>query len=754
MAEENGTNVSYFLSLNSGDGNKALSVTTSQENSSSQKTTKTEKKQTKQPAPAVPAVSPEVAAKRFTVLRSIAEECITDDDLKKLLSKKANFRLYDGFEPSGRMHIAQGVFKAINVNKCTSNGGTFVFWVADWFALMNDKMGGDLEKIKTVGQYLIEVWKAAGMDMDNVEFRWASDDIINDAQKYWAQVIDIAKRFTVARIMKCCQIMGRLENNLTAAQILYPMMQCADVFYLGANICQLGLDQRKVNMLAREYCDSKGIKLKPVILSHHMLYGLKQGQEKMSKSDPDSAVFMEDSEEDIRRKIMGAYCPSKAEASTEKVDKGEYVMHLVEDELKNPCLDYIQYICMSEEGSVFAANGKEYDDFNILRKDFIAGKISELDIKEGLIHSLNERIAPVRKHFAENQEAKRVFELVQQYKRDGKKPGLKSFRRHDHFKGVENEIAVAFAPILSSTNISIASLFNLVLEIQAMPESNKKALVIPDLSAIALNSYSQHKKTDPAKIVRAAYDLLLSGLKALIPETMENVSICFQSKTMLENPSDYWISVINVGRHFPLQTVLDANGNSPQAGAVFAALLHVSDVITMRASRLICTSRAQGLLHELALSYFTESGQTELSAPTVIQIPSVSTKLREGDMKNVNFTGGDLFLSDSKAEVKKKIKQSFCAEGNVDFCPPLELAKFAAIELTGSITIGEKKYDQTETLVADFAQKKLHPSELKPAVTEAMLAVYSSLEAQFNAEPAKSAKVTLAGYAKKINKKN
>ena len=35
--------------------------------------------------------------------------------------------------------------------------GTFIFWVADWFALMNDKMGGDLDKIKTVGEYLVEV---------------------------------------------------------------------------------------------------------------------------------------------------------------------------------------------------------------------------------------------------------------------------------------------------------------------------------------------------------------------------------------------------------------------------------------------------------------------------------------------------------------------------------------------------------------------------------------------------------------------
>jgi tyrosyl-tRNA synthetase len=49
---------------------------------------------------------------------------------------------------------------------------------------------------------------------------------------------------------------------------------------LQADICQLGMDQRKVNMLAREYCDaaSPKIKFKPVILSHHMLMGLKEGE--------------------------------------------------------------------------------------------------------------------------------------------------------------------------------------------------------------------------------------------------------------------------------------------------------------------------------------------------------------------------------------------------------------------------------------------------------------------------------------------
>jgi len=37
--------------------------------------------------------------------------------------------------------------KSINVNKLTTAGAIFIFWVADWFALLNNKMDGDLEKI-------------------------------------------------------------------------------------------------------------------------------------------------------------------------------------------------------------------------------------------------------------------------------------------------------------------------------------------------------------------------------------------------------------------------------------------------------------------------------------------------------------------------------------------------------------------------------------------------------------------------------
>ena len=235
-------------------------------------------------------------SQRVAIAASVGEECITMQELETILSKKTTRPIaYDGFEPSGRMHIAQGILKAINVNKLTSVGCDFVFWVADWFALLNNKIGGDIDKIRIVGQYMIEVWKAAGMDMDNVYFRWCSDDINNNSNEYWLRVIEISKMFSITRTKRCCTILGRAESgDMPTANLLYACMQCSDIFFLKADICQLGMDQRKVNMLAREYaekCSAQKKKKKskqsvypPVVISHHMLMGLKQGQEKMSKS--------------------------------------------------------------------------------------------------------------------------------------------------------------------------------------------------------------------------------------------------------------------------------------------------------------------------------------------------------------------------------------------------------------------------------------------------------------------------------------
>jgi len=170
---------------------------------------------------------------RYELCRKVGEECVQEAELRALLQSKAHPIAYDGFEPSGRMHIAQGVLKSINVNRLTRAGVQFFFWVADLFAMMNGKYDGDLKKIRICGQYFVEVWRAAGMEMDNVFFLWASDEINAKSNEYIVRMIDIARRFNVPRIVRCCTIMGRKEeDDLSAAQIFYPCMQANDIFFL------------------------------------------------------------------------------------------------------------------------------------------------------------------------------------------------------------------------------------------------------------------------------------------------------------------------------------------------------------------------------------------------------------------------------------------------------------------------------------------------------------------------------------------
>src|SRR3989338_7876159 len=130
--------------------------------------------------------------KRIEVIKQVGEEIITEEELKKLLSEKKNPIAYDGFEPSGtNIHIAQGLLRAININKMTRAGCKFKILIADWHAWANNKFDGNLEHIQKVGKYLIEVWKACDMDMDNVEFVRVSDMVKDD--NYWKTVMQIAR---------------------------------------------------------------------------------------------------------------------------------------------------------------------------------------------------------------------------------------------------------------------------------------------------------------------------------------------------------------------------------------------------------------------------------------------------------------------------------------------------------------------------------------------------------------------------------
>jgi tyrosyl-tRNA synthetase len=348
--------------------------------------------------------------KRMELIKSAGEEIITEQELRELLQTKPHPIAYDGFEPSGLAHIPFGVYRALLLKDLLKAGVHFKLWLADSFAWINNKMGGDLEKIRKVGEYFIEVWKAAGIDMKKVDVLWATDAFSD--KEYWKKVILIAKSTTVNRATRALTIMGRKEGELTeTAQYFYPMMQTADIFYLKADICQLGLDQRRANILAREVGPKLGF-WKPVVVSHHMLMGLEGVKQpegfdakydieissKMSKSKPQTCIFVHDSYEAIRKKIANAYCAPK-------------------EILNNPILDYSKHIIFRafktmriERDKKFGGDVK-FASYPDLEKAFVNGELHPTDLKNSVADYLEELISPIRKHF-EKGKAKQLYESV------------------------------------------------------------------------------------------------------------------------------------------------------------------------------------------------------------------------------------------------------------------------------------------------------------------------------------------------------
>lgn len=350
------------------------------------------------------------------IMRPPTEEVITPQELRQLLETNEKPIAYDGFEPSGLAHIPFAILRAIKLQDMLEAGCRFKLLLADWHAMINRKMGGDLEKIKNVGRYLIEVWKAAGIDINRVELVWASD--VASDRDYWKLVISVAKEVTLKRLLRCLPIMGRQEAELSeAAQLFYPAMQVADIFYMKVDICQLGLDQRRANILAREIGPKIGL-WKPVAVHHHMLMGLSgpveamgmdddyqidiQISSKMSKSKPETSIYVHDTREIIEKKIRDAYCPPRE------------IKH-------NPIVEYCKYIIFPKLGKLYIQRPSKYggdilyENFDQLKKDYEEGKLHPLDLKIAVADALDRILDPIRRYFENNKEAKELYKLVLSY---------------------------------------------------------------------------------------------------------------------------------------------------------------------------------------------------------------------------------------------------------------------------------------------------------------------------------------------------
>jgi tyrosyl-tRNA synthetase len=354
----------------------------------------------------------DIETKMELVCRPPTEEVLTPDDLKQLLQTEEHPIAYNGWEPSGLVHLGTGLVCAYKIKDCIEAGIRYKAYLSTWHAWLNNKMGGDLKLIRKAAELFKHSWIALGVPPEKVEFIY-SDELYDDVD-YWAKVVLIAKNLSIARVTRTLEVAGRKESEARhVSDYMYTPMQVADIFHMEVKICQLGMDQRKANVVARELGERLGC-WKPVCVHHSYLQGLvkppvwpipKEREReilssiKMSKSRPDTCIFIYDSPEEIKKKVSMAFCPEKVV---------EY----------NPILEICKYIIFKEKKTFTIARPSKYggrvefQNFRELAHTYASGGLHPQDLKNSVAEELVEILAPVRRYFDCNREAAECLNLV------------------------------------------------------------------------------------------------------------------------------------------------------------------------------------------------------------------------------------------------------------------------------------------------------------------------------------------------------
>ncbi|QQR92291.1 MAG: tyrosine--tRNA ligase [Candidatus Iainarchaeum archaeon] len=354
------------------------------------------------------------------------EEILTPETLKHAIETGVPLKHYIGFEISGTPHIGAAIKSLYHIKHFMEAGADCSIFLADWHAWINDKLGGDKQAIQRVGKgYFKECFSAAakvvGVDDEKIRFVLGSE-LYHQQDGYWETVVDVAKHTTLARMQRSITILGRKEgDNLDFAKLLYPAMQVADIYFQQLTIVHAGMDQRKAHVVAREVAEKlqyHGIKhqgktITPIAVHHHLVSGLQKPpvwpipQEnlsevraamKMSKSVVGSAVFLGDSESEVKKKINNAFCMEKEIGYNPVLD---WAQHLV-----FPFTKEIQILRPEKFGG-----NVSYSTYKELEADFAHGKLHPMDLKAGVGQTLADILAPARKHL----EHPRVLKLKEEF---------------------------------------------------------------------------------------------------------------------------------------------------------------------------------------------------------------------------------------------------------------------------------------------------------------------------------------------------
>ncbi|MDD5959231.1 MAG: tyrosine--tRNA ligase [Methanobrevibacter wolinii] len=315
---------------------------------------------------------------KIKLIKEGTVEVIEEEELKEKLNKE-NPIAYTGYEPSGKIHLGHAI-TIMKLKQLQSLGFKIKILLADFHAYLNGK--GSLEEISKTAEYNKKCFQALGLAEDT-EFILGSE--FETKEDYTNIVYKLATLTTLKRARRSMDMVSRDDDNPKVASTIYPLMQTADMVTLNTDIALGGLEQRKIQMLAREELPKLGFEA-PVCIHTPLLHGL-DGDAKMSSSKG-NFIAVDDSEKDIKNKINKSYCPKGEVKDNPMIEIAEHFVYPYQEKL------------LIERPEKFGGNLELTKEELI--KVYSEGNLHPMDLKNGISNYMIEFLRPVREYMEKN----------------------------------------------------------------------------------------------------------------------------------------------------------------------------------------------------------------------------------------------------------------------------------------------------------------------------------------------------------------
>ncbi|MFA5098836.1 MAG: tryptophan--tRNA ligase [Candidatus Paceibacterota bacterium] len=232
--------------------------------------------------------------------------------------------LVSGIQPTGKLHIGN-YLGALKNFVALQNSGKYqcYFFIADLHSLTGEFNPKEKQKqiLNLTADFL-----AAGLDpKKSVIFQQSQISAHSELMWILNTVIPMGE---LERMTQFKDKSGNQKENINIGLFDYPVLMAADIILYDAKVVPVGDDQLQHLELTRTLVRKFNSKFGKIFVEPHGLHtktprvmSLQNPEKKMSKSQPEGCLFIDDSPEEIKNKIKRAVTDSGSEIKYDKKNK-------------------------------------------------------------------------------------------------------------------------------------------------------------------------------------------------------------------------------------------------------------------------------------------------------------------------------------------------------------------------------------------------------------------------------------------------